>query len=82
MKTIFMLLAQFEKPVVKLSEICEEYFGLSVQTARLRANAGLLPVPAFRSSQKSEYLVHLEDLANYIDERRHKEARRIGSLQT
>lgn len=68
MKTVFMLLAQYEKPVVKLSEICDEYFGLSPQTAKLRANAGRLPVKAFRATQKAEYLVHIADLAQYIDE--------------
>jgi len=80
MQTIFMLLAQFEKPVVPLKEICGEYFGLSHQTARVRANAGQLPIPAFRTSQKNDYLVHLADLAAYIDQQREKESRRLAAI--
>lgn len=72
MQTVFMLLAQYEKPIVPLKEICGDYFGLSYQTARQRANAGILPIPVFRTSQKSDYLVHLTDLANYIDQQREK----------
>lgn len=77
MQTVFMLLAQYEKPVVPLKDICSEYFGLSYQTARQRANAGMLPIPTFRTSQKSDYLVHLTDLASYIDQQREKEVRRL-----
>ena len=80
MQTVFMLLAQYEKPVVPLKDICSEYFGLSYQTARQRANAGMLPIPKFRTSQKSDYLVHLTDLASYIDQQREKEVRRLTAI--
>ena len=64
MQTVFMLLAQYEKPVVPLKDICSEYFGLSYQTARQRANAGMLPIPTFRTSQKSTYLVRQTERAS------------------
>ena len=80
MQTVFMLLAQYEKPVVPLKEICSEYFGLSYQTARQRANAGMLPIPTFKKKKKSDYLVHLTDLASYIDQQREKEARRLTAI--
>ncbi|MGE6113356.1 pyocin activator PrtN family protein [Aeromonas salmonicida] len=75
-----MLLAQYEKPIVPLKEICSDYFGLSYQTARQRANSGMLPIPVFRTSQKSDYLVHLTDLASYIDQQREKEVRRLTAI--
>uniref|UniRef100_UPI003BA332A5 pyocin activator PrtN family protein n=1 Tax=Aeromonas sanarellii TaxID=633415 RepID=UPI003BA332A5 len=43
MQTVFMLLAQYEKPVVLLKDICNEYFGLSYQTARQRVNRPYFP---------------------------------------
>ncbi|MDF4751126.1 pyocin activator PrtN family protein, partial [Vibrio parahaemolyticus] len=47
-----------------------KYFGLAPRTAKDRATANRLPIPAWRESQKAEYLVSLIDLANYIDEKR------------
>ncbi|KZE25333.1 pyocin activator PrtN family protein [Crenobacter luteus] len=74
MKTIFMLLAQYESPVVKLSDICS-FFGLSENTANERASLNRLPIPTFRleKSQKAPRMVHLQDLADFIDRQR-KEA--------
>lgn len=72
-----LLLAQFSnRAVVPLDEIAESYLGLGIRTAKNRAKAGMLPFPVFkmRNSAKSPFLVHLDDLANYIDERC-KEAR-------
>ena len=71
MKTIFMLLAQFEKPVVPLNDICQEYFGMGTRTANMRARAQDLPIRAFKlAGQKSDYMVHIEDLAQHIDQQR------------
>ncbi|MCJ8322746.1 MAG: pyocin activator PrtN family protein [Rhizobiales bacterium] len=69
MNTHFMLLAQFEKPVIPLIEVCKEYFNMSTHTACNRAKCGTLPVPAFRlgKSQKHPWLIHLNDLADLID---------------
>ncbi|EOV7450044.1 hypothetical protein GCM10007938_08630 [Vibrio zhanjiangensis] len=70
MNTIFLLMAEFNTAVVPLSLISEKYFGLAPRTAKDRATANRLPVRVWRESQKSEYLVSLIDLANYIDEKR------------
>lgn len=41
--------------------------------AKLRAARRQLPVPAYRcGTQKSGWLVSAKDLADYIDEQRHK----------
>lgn len=72
MNTAFLLLAEFESAVIPLSKVSEKFFGLAPQTAKLRANSGKLPVPAFRASQKAEYLVSIQDLAEYIDQMRAK----------
>ena len=75
MKTAMLLMAQYEKPVIPLKDICSEFFGLAPATANQRALAATLPVPAMRmgNSQKSPWFVHISDLANYIDNQR-KEA--------
>ncbi|MEH6630198.1 MAG: pyocin activator PrtN family protein [Halopseudomonas aestusnigri] len=72
MKTSFYLLAQFEKPIIPLEDISEEYFGCSRSTAIQKAKSGTLPVPAFQcgQSQKSTWMVHINDLATMIDQQR------------
>lgn len=71
MKTITMLFAQFEKPTVRLDEISREYFGLAPNQAKRLAATGELPVPAFRlGAAKSPWLIHLDDLATYLDKQR------------
>ncbi|EMG6786137.1 pyocin activator PrtN family protein [Vibrio cholerae] len=70
MNTAFLLMAEYESAVVPLSQISQKYFGLAPQTAKFRANAGKLPVPVFRASQKAKYLVSIQDLAEYIDRMR------------
>lgn len=72
MKTEFLMLAFFGKAIVPLSDICEEYFGCSIQTAAIKAKAGSLPVPAFKvgNSQKSVWLVNVIDLAKMFDDYR------------
>lgn len=71
MKTFTMLFARFESPTVRLEEISEEFFGISAKFAGRHAQKGDIPVPTFRlGSAKSGWLIHLEDLANYIDKQR------------
>ncbi|EGG92990.1 hypothetical protein IMCC1989_1943 [gamma proteobacterium IMCC1989] len=72
MKTEFLLMAQFEKAVVPLEDICAEYFGCARHTAKQKAKAGTLPVPAFQcsTSQKAPWMVHVVDLAKWVDKQR------------
>ena len=71
MKTSFLLLAQYEKPLIPLKEISEEYFGCAPVTAQKKASSGNLPLPIVRlgESQKSPLFVHINDLAEFIDQR-------------
>ncbi|TWX55257.1 pyocin activator PrtN family protein [Colwellia hornerae] len=73
MNTTFMLMAQFEKALVPLSEVCDEYFGCSYRTAVNKANGGTLPIHVVRldeSNKKSPLLIHVADLASLIDKQR------------
>ena len=69
MKTAVILLIKYESPTVPLVDVCNDYFGLDVKAAKERALNQQLPVPVFRmtNSQKSPWLIHINDLAAYID---------------
>lgn len=64
-----MLLAVHRSPVIPLEDICEKLFGLRIPEARRQAALNILPVPAWRAveSQKGPLLVHLVDLAKFVD---------------
>lgn len=69
--THHLLLAQFGNRVLtSIEEIAEDYLGLAISTVKKRAWDGSLPFPVFRmgESQKSPWLVHIDDLAQYIDQ--------------
>ncbi|WP_261374789.1 pyocin activator PrtN family protein [Yersinia aldovae] len=60
--------------VIPLSVIADKYLGMSPATADKKANAGDMPIPTFRigNTQKAPRMVHVQDLADFIDERRGK----------
>lgn len=69
--TFFGLLAEFGTVEVPLEKVCDKYFGLSIDKAKARAQIHKLPVAAHRcGTQKSQWLVNLQDLANHIDQQR------------
>ena len=72
MNTQLLLLAQYEKAIIPLENICEEVFGCARHTAITKAKSGNLPIPAFQlnDSQKSTWMIHINDLAKLIDEKR------------
>jgi predicted site-specific integrase-resolvase len=72
MNTAFLLMAQFNKAVIPIDDICEEFFGLSKGVAKNYAKAGKLPIPAFRTgkSNKSIWMINVTDLAEYLDKLR------------
>ena len=74
MKTEYILLAQYERAIIPLEEICEEYFSCRRHTAIRKAKNGTLPVPSFQTGigQKSPWMIHISDLATMIDEQRDK----------
>ena len=70
-KTEQMLLEVHKSPALPLEDICDAYFNLNPHSARVAANAHALGVPTFRlrESNKAPFMVHLSDLAEYIDTR-------------
>lgn len=71
MNTNFALLARFGTPAIQLEEVCEEFFGITVKTAKQRIKGQNFPVPTFRltESERAPVLIQVEDLAKYIDTR-------------
>ncbi|CDZ85405.1 TPA: pyocin activator PrtN family protein [Citrobacter koseri] len=72
MNTMFLLMAEFETSTIPLSVIAERYLGMRPSTADKKAGCGELPIPTFRigNSQKSPRVVHVKDLADFIDSQR------------
>jgi len=68
MNTIFLLMAEFETTEIPLSEVAPKFFGLDEAKAGQKARTQSLPVPVYRGgSQKSQWLVSVQDLAAYLD---------------
>ena len=74
MNTLYFLMAELETITPALADICEKYLGMKPATAEKKALLGELALPTFRigESQKAPRLIHLEDLAEYIDKARKK----------
>ncbi|KHN50691.1 pyocin activator PrtN family protein [Pectobacterium fontis] len=72
MNTMFLLMAEFNTATIPLSSIAERYLGMKPATADKKAGAGDLPIPTFRlgDTQKAPRMVHVKDLADFIDSRR------------
>jgi hypothetical protein len=74
MNTVFLLMAQYgATAVVPIDVVCRDYFApMTVATLLRKIGAGEIKLPLIRmeSSQKCAKGVHIQDLANYIDERR------------
>jgi hypothetical protein len=67
---MFMMACEYGGSTVPLTR-CAKLFGYSPDEASKRAARAALPVPAFRcGSQKSPWLVNVEDLANYLENQR------------
>jgi hypothetical protein len=69
-QTMHLLMMEYGgRALIPLDELAEKLLGLSIDTAKRRAGLCDLPFAAVRygNSQKSPYLVHLQDLANYIE---------------
>ncbi|WBV23000.1 MULTISPECIES: pyocin activator PrtN family protein [Pantoea] len=72
MNTMFLLMAEYETATVPLSQVCEKFFGMKATTAERKASENKLPIPTFRTaeSQKAPRMVHIADLADFIDRQR------------
>lgn len=67
--TEFQLLALHRAAAVRLSEISENYLGMTPVVAQRNAALNTLPFPTFRmsDSNKAPYMVKISDLAKHID---------------
>lgn len=83
MNTVFLLMAEFETSTIPLAVIAERYLGMRPSTADKKAGAGQLPIPTFRigDGQKSPRMVHVSDLAEFIDTRRKAAKEELKSCQ-
>lgn len=68
MKTEFLLLACYEKPLIPLEVFCQDVLGIALQTARNRIAQDTFPVPLTYSARQP--MVHVSDAAAYIDQQR------------
>ncbi len=67
---MFLIACEYGSTTIPLSR-CAELFGYSPDEAAKRAARAALPVPAFRcGSQKSPWLINVEDLADYLENQR------------
>lgn len=65
---------------VLLSEVCQEYFGLTERIAQRKGSLGLLPVPAFRISgtRKGALYVLQSDLDAHVKSQ-YEKAQKLNS---
>ncbi|WP_415755622.1 pyocin activator PrtN family protein [Pseudomonas leptonychotis] len=74
MKTLFLLMAQYNgQVVIPLDRVCQDYFShLSPEMFLRKALAGQIKIPITRleHSQKSAKGIHVQDLATYLDDQR------------
>jgi hypothetical protein len=73
-----ILLEQFGSVIIPVEELAESYLHLARRTALNMAKKHQLPFPCFKlgNSNKSPFVVHLNDLVDFID-RRVAEERRV-----
>ncbi len=74
MNTAFLLMAQYNgQAVIPADRVCADYFAhltLPKFLRKIREGQLALPLVSMEASQKSAKGVHLQDLADYLDQRR------------
>ncbi len=77
------LFEQFGSVVILVEDLAESYLHLARRTALNMAKTHQLPFPCFRlgNSNKSPFVVHLNDLVEFIDRRAAEERRVWKSFQ-
>lgn len=81
MNTVFLLMAEYETSQIPLSVVAEKFLSISPSWADKKANLGELPFPTYRDNQKSGRLVHISDLAEWIDKKRETAKKEFNQLQ-
>lgn len=84
-RTLFMLLAQYDgKPMIPAETACKDFFAPCTYATFLRkVQDGQIPLPLVKMerSQKGARMIHLSDLADYIDLRRGDAEREMKKLR-
>lgn len=74
MNTAFLLMAQYNgQAIIPLATVCADYFShLSPEKMVRKCSSGEIKLPLVRMehSKQAAKGVHLQDLANYLDNRR------------
>lgn len=72
MNTTFLLMAEYETSQIPLAVVAKKFLNITEAYADKKANLGELPFPVYRdtTSQKSIRMVHISDLAEWIDHQR------------
>ena len=69
LRTLLLLLDEFDTLHPKAEQVAEKYLGLSKRECYWRAGRGELPFPTFRAeTRKSPLLCDLRDVAEWIDQ--------------
>lgn len=86
MKTLFMLMAQYDgAPMISAEQCCKDFFApltLPVFMRKVKEGDIDLTMIPMENSQKGARMIHLKDLADYIDKRRaaaDKERKQMGA---
>nr|WP_303621921.1 pyocin activator PrtN family protein [Providencia rettgeri] len=84
MNTMFLLMAEFETSQVPLAVVAEKYLNLTPAYADKKATLGELPFPTYRDdkSQKSPRMVHVYDLAEWIDKQRDSAKKELYAINS
>lgn len=71
MKTLFLLMAQYDgQVIIPVERLCSDYFThLTPENLKMKVAAGQIDLPLIKieQSQKSARGVHVSDLADYLD---------------
>jgi hypothetical protein len=68
MNRLFLLYAEFEQADIPVTSVGKKYFGLNEKQSKRKAAAQDFPFPVFRGgSQKSEWLVSVPSLAEWLN---------------
>lgn len=84
MNTAFLLMAQYNgSAIIPVEKVCKDYFShLTPEKFVRKVSLGEIIIPLVRMehSQKCAKGIHLQDLANYLDERRAAAVKEIRQL--
>lgn len=83
MNTALLLMAQYNKALIPADEVVRDFFShLTLQKFLRNVADGQIKLPLVKTddSQKSQRSVHVDDLAEYLDERRELARRDITAL--